>query len=366
MPVTITRPAQPRSVSTARAKPSSSLGTSARIASASSRSTRSAMRRRSSLLKIPLAGGPEMAPRPPALGRAPAPPWRASGTQEAPRPPALGRAPAQPWRASGTQEAPRPPALGRAPAQPWRASGTQEAPRPPALGRAPAQPWRASGTQEAPRPPALGRAPAQPWRASGTQEAPRPPELGRARAKPWRALGTRDVSSCPTLGQQDGLVALREDLVDDVLHVSRGDELALLDVDGLAGGRRRQEQIGLAAQERGDLEHVQHVGGGIDLRDLMDVREHRHAQRVAHLLQDSQSFDEAGPAVAVDRRAVGLVVRRFVDVGHPAVGSDLRQALGRHERVLFVFDRARAADEHEWMPAADGDRADMDLTWRLL
>src|SRR5438445_2275580 len=148
MPVTITRPAQPRSVSTARAKPSSSLGTSARIASASSRSTRSAMRRRSSLLKIPLAGGPEMAPRPPALGRAPAPPWRASGTQEAPRPPALGRAPAQPWRASGTQEAPRPPALGRAPAEPWRASGTQEAPRPPALGRAPAKPWRASGTQD--------------------------------------------------------------------------------------------------------------------------------------------------------------------------------------------------------------------------
>src|SRR5439155_9690093 len=156
MPVTITRPAQARSVSTARAKPSSSLGTSARIASASSRNTRSAMRRRSGVLMLLLSGGPEMAPRPPALGRAPAPPWRASGTQEAPRPPALGRAPAQPWRASGTQEAPRPPALGRAPAQPWR--------------------------------------------ASGTQEAPRPPELGRARAKPWRALGTRDVSSCPTLG----------------------------------------------------------------------------------------------------------------------------------------------------------------------
>src|SRR5437588_2586948 len=134
MPVTITRPAQPHSVSTARAKPSSSLGTSARIASASSRSTRSAMRRRSSLLKIPLAGGPEMAPRPPALGRAPAPPWRASGTQEAPRPPALGRAPAQPWRASGTQEAPRPPELGRARAKPWRALGTRDVSSCPTLG----------------------------------------------------------------------------------------------------------------------------------------------------------------------------------------------------------------------------------------
>src|SRR3989442_1145298 len=143
MPVTMTRPAQPRSVSTARAKPASSLGTRARIASASSRRTRSAMRRRSGPL-ICLSGGPEMAPRPPALGRAPAQPWRASGT----RPQALGGAPAQPWRASGT----RPPALGRAPAPPWRASGT----RPPALGRAPAPPWRASGTQDVSSCPPLG------------------------------------------------------------------------------------------------------------------------------------------------------------------------------------------------------------------
>src|SRR2546428_10034300 len=51
--------------------------------------------RRKGLIDLP--GGPDMAPRPPALGRAPAQPWRASGT----RPPALGRAPAQPWRASG-------------------------------------------------------------------------------------------------------------------------------------------------------------------------------------------------------------------------------------------------------------------------
>src|SRR4051812_10412532 len=29
-----------------------------------------------------ISGGPEMAPRPPTLGRAPAEPWRASGTQD--------------------------------------------------------------------------------------------------------------------------------------------------------------------------------------------------------------------------------------------------------------------------------------------
>src|SRR2546426_11659885 len=53
--------------------------------------------RRKGLIDLP--GGPDMAPRPPALGRAPAQPWRASGT----RPPALG-AP------RGTRGAPRSPA----------------------------------------------------------------------------------------------------------------------------------------------------------------------------------------------------------------------------------------------------------------
>jgi len=100
--------------------------------------------------------------------------------------------------------------------------------------------------------------------------------------------------------------ALRQELVDHVLHVSRGDELALLDVHGLAGGRRARSRSVWRHRKRGDLEHVQHVGGRIDLRDLMDVGEHRHAQRVAHLLQDAESFDETGPTVAVDRRAVAL------------------------------------------------------------
>src|SRR3989475_13095171 len=62
--------------------------------------------RRKGLIDLP--GGPEMAPRPPALGPAPAEPWRASGT----RPPALGRAPAEPGRASGTRNVSSCPLLG--------------------------------------------------------------------------------------------------------------------------------------------------------------------------------------------------------------------------------------------------------------
>jgi len=73
------------------------------------------------------------------------------------------------------------------------------------------------------------------------------------------------------LGQQNGLVALRQDLVDDVLHVARRHELSLLDVHRLARRRRRQDQIGLPAEKGGNLDHVEDLGGRIDLAHLMHV-----------------------------------------------------------------------------------------------
>src|SRR5437867_10934196 len=72
-----------------------------------------------------LHGGPEMAPKPPTLGSAPAPPWRPSislrrlhrGPEMAPKPPTLGTAPAPPRRAPNSlrrlhrrpAQAPKPP-----------------------------------------------------------------------------------------------------------------------------------------------------------------------------------------------------------------------------------------------------------------
>src|SRR6267378_4431293 len=82
-------------------------------------------------------GGLDGPPKPPALGDAPAKPWRPSGLLRGlggldgpPKPPALGDAPAKPWRPSGLLRGlggldgpPKPPALGDAPAKPWRPSG---------------------------------------------------------------------------------------------------------------------------------------------------------------------------------------------------------------------------------------------------
>jgi hypothetical protein len=54
-------------------------------------------------------GGLDGPPKPPALGSAPAKPWRSSGSLRGfagldgpPKPAALGDAPAKPWRSSGS------------------------------------------------------------------------------------------------------------------------------------------------------------------------------------------------------------------------------------------------------------------------
>ena len=65
------------------------------------------------------------------------------------------------------------------------------------------------------------------------------------------------------LGEGDALVAGVADLLDGVTHVRRGDELAFFDVDGAAGVGGGDEEIGLAAEEGGDLEQEVDVADGV-------------------------------------------------------------------------------------------------------
>ena len=61
------------------------------------------------------------------------------------------------------------------------------------------------------------------------------------------------------------------DLVHHRLHIPGGQELALLDIDHLAGLGRGHQQVGLAAEKGGNLQDVQDLGGGRHLGDLVDV-----------------------------------------------------------------------------------------------
>ncbi len=109
------------------------------------------------------------------------------------------------------------------------------------------------------------------------------------------------------LGDEDAVVAHRGRLLDGEARVLGGEELPLLDVDGAAGARRRQQQVGLPRKEGGDLQHVAHLGDALALRRLVDVGEQRQPGLLAHQAQHAQPFFQPRAAVALDRAAVGFV-----------------------------------------------------------
>ena len=72
--------------------------------------------------------------------------------------------------------------------------------------------------------------------------------------------------------RQDHLaVTGRSHFIRRVMDVVRADELAFLDVHDLAGTAGFEQQIGLAAEERRDLEDVGHFGGGRGLGGFVDI-----------------------------------------------------------------------------------------------
>ena len=80
------------------------------------------------------------------------------------------------------------------------------------------------------------------------------------------------------LAQQDLVVARAGELGRDVLHVPGRQELALLDIDRPAGFGRGQQQVGLAAQESRDLQHVDCFRHRPALLRRMDVGQDRQPQ----------------------------------------------------------------------------------------
>src|SRR5262249_20952522 len=133
-------------------------------------------------------------------------------------------------------------------------------------------------------------------------------------------------------------------LGDDVRHVPGRQELTLFDVDRASGRGRGNKEIGLPAQEGGNLQHVRDLSNACALRYLVHVGENGHPKRLTDFRTDRQSAIEADAAIAFDARAVGLVERRLVDEADPHLAGDLLESRGHLERVLAAFERAWPRD----------------------
>ena len=122
----------------------------------------------------------------------------------------------------------------------------------------------------------------------------------------------------------------------------------------VAGGRR--QEIGLATQERRDLQDVDGLGHRLALVALVDVGDHRAAVARAHLGERLDALGEPEAAGAAGAGAVRLVEAALVDQAEPARAAHLDQGGGGLERMLAAFDLARPGDQHHRQIVADRER----------
>src|SRR5450432_2137629 len=138
-------------------------------------------------------------------------------------------------------------------------------------------------------------------------------------------------------------------LVDHVLHVVGREELALLDVHRLAALRDGADEVGLPAQERGRLQHVDRGRGGSDLVLAVHVGDHRHGELALHLGEDLEALVDARPAKRRAARAVGLVVARLEDERNAERGGHFLELPGDVHLELLGLDDAGTGDQEERM-----------------
>src|SRR3989442_7575779 len=149
------------------------------------------------------------------------------------------------------------------------------------------------------------------------------------------------------LGHHHLAVARGRGLVERALHVPRGHELALLDVDDAPRTRRLDDEIGLPAEEGGDLEDVGHLRRLLHLRHLVHVGEDRDAVPRTHAGEDLEALVDPGAAVRAQAGPVRLVVAGLEHEGDPQRGRDLLEAPGELRGMARVLDHARAGDQEE-------------------
>src|SRR5260221_488893 len=111
-----------------------------------------------------------------------------------------------------------------------------------------------------------------------------------------------------------------------------------------AGG---EQQIGLAAEERGNLQHVGDLSRRRALFRKVNIGEHRKSGRPANAVERREPFIEPRSAKRAGVGAIGLVEARLEDDAARHTIRELRQMLCHAKIQRIILEHAWAGDEKQ-------------------
>ena len=95
------------------------------------------------------------------------------------------------------------------------------------------------------------------------------------------------------------------------------------------------------------MQDVDDLGGGFDLRDVVNVGEDRTAEALFDSGENLEALREAGSAKRFAAGAVGLVERRLEDERNAQLGGEPDEVLRDGVGERLGFEHARPGDEEE-------------------
>jgi hypothetical protein len=132
-----------------------------------------------------------------------------------------------------------------------------------------------------------------------------------------------------------------------------------LDVDRFALRASREDEIGLSAQKRGRLQHIDHLGHLRERRVLVDVGEHGDTDLLAHARERQEALLEPGSAKALARGAIGLVEGGLEYERNAESLGDVAQPPRHIDHQRLALDDARPGDQKERPIGADLERGEL-------
>ena len=121
------------------------------------------------------------------------------------------------------------------------------------------------------------------------------------------------AKECSAFGEHGCAAPALRKFHEYVLHFRRRHELSLLHIHRSTGGGSSDQQIGLTAEKRGDLQEVHDTRGSRSVRGIVNVGRDRHAEFFAYALEFREALFDAESALRVDARTIGFIETRFED-----------------------------------------------------